>query len=112
MTNSDLSSPVMKKIDDLIKNNNIVLFMKGDKDMPMCGFSGAIVARLNQFNVDYTTVNVLEDEEIRQAIKVYTNWPTIPQLYIKSEFIGGCDIVIDMHSSGELESLLKQKNLI
>ena len=102
----------LKKIDELVKGNSVVLFMKGDKEMPMCGFSGAVVARLNQLGVDFVDVNVLEDEKIRQAIKEYTNWPTIPQLYIKGEFIGGCDIVVDMHSNGELKQLLEEKNLI
>jgi len=108
----DFNNEAIKKIDETIKQNPIVLFMKGDKDMPMCGFSGAVVARLNQLGADFITVNVLEDEKIRQAIKDYTNWPTIPQLYIKGEFIGGCDIVVDLHESGELKSILTEKGLI
>ncbi|MCI4439607.1 Grx4 family monothiol glutaredoxin [Tibeticola sp.] len=101
-----------KRIDDLVKNNDIVLFMKGTASFPMCGFSGRAIQILKACGVDpkaVTTVNVLEDEAIRQGIKEYSNWPTIPQLYIKGEFIGGSDIMMEMYESGELQQLLGAK---
>ena len=107
-----MSGDVLTKIEEMVKGSPVVLFMKGDKDMPMCGFSGSVVRILNNMGVDFTSVNVLEDEAIRNGIKTYTNWPTIPQLYIKGEFIGGCDIVNDMFSSGELKTLLEEKGII
>lgn len=94
-------------IQDLIENNDIVLFMKGTKLMPMCGFSGATVQCLEQVGAKYETFNVLEDQEVREGIKEFSNWPTIPQLYIKKEFIGGCDIVRELYETGELEALVK-----
>ncbi|PSC05929.1 monothiol glutaredoxin, Grx4 family [Alsobacter soli] len=97
-------------IQDTIKNevtsNDVVLFMKGTPQFPMCGFSGQVVQILDYIGVPYKGVNVLEDEAIRQGIKDYANWPTIPQLYVKGEFIGGCDIVREMFQSGELQSHL------
>lgn len=107
-----MNTEIFNIIENQIKNNNIVLYMKGTKEMPSCGFSSAVVNILNKFNLDYITVNVLDDAEIREAIKQYTNWPTLPQLYVMGEFIGGCDIVREMHKSGEFEELLKSKNLI
>ena len=101
------SNEVFTKISDLIKDNHVVLFMKGTKDMPMCGFSGLVVQILNKHNVEFIDVNVMEDSDIRQGIKDYSDWPTIPQLYVNQEFIGGCDIVKEMHASGELEALFK-----
>ncbi|RPE64473.1 monothiol glutaredoxin [Tibeticola sediminis] len=101
-----------KRIDDLVKNNDIVLFMKGTASFPMCGFSGRAIQILKACGVDpkaVTTVNVLEDEAIRQGIKEYSNWPTIPQLYIKGEFIGGSDIMMEMYENGELQQLLGAK---
>lgn len=106
------SSKAMIKIDDLVKNNDIVLFMKGTSEMPLCGFSARVVAILNHLKLPFVDVNVLESEEMRQGIKEYTDWPTIPQLYIKGLFIGGCDIVKNMFEKGELQSLLKTKNLL
>ncbi|HET8693329.1 MAG: Grx4 family monothiol glutaredoxin [Burkholderiales bacterium] len=100
-------SDVQKKIDDLVKNNRVVLFMKGTAQFPQCGFSGRAVQILKTCGVsDLVTVNVLEDEGIRQGIKEYANWPTIPQLYIKGEFVGGSDIMMEMYQSGELQSAL------
>jgi monothiol glutaredoxin len=98
-----------QRIDDLVKTHDIVLFMKGTASFPMCGFSGRAVQILKACGVDpktVTTVNVLEDEAIRQGIKEYSNWPTIPQLYVKGEFIGGSDIMMEMYESGELQQLV------
>ena len=89
-----------------ISANKIMLYMKGNKDMPMCGFSGQVIHILNQMDVDYTTKNVLEDEILRQAIKEFSDWPTIPQLYVNGEFIGGCDIITELFQSGELKDQL------
>ncbi len=97
-----------KRIDDLVKNNRVVLFMKGTAQFPMCGFSGRAIQVLKACGVDeLTTVNVLEDEAVRQGIKAYANWPTIPQLYVDGEFVGGSDIMLEMYQAGELQTLLK-----
>lgn len=93
-------------IDNLVKTNDVVLFMKGTARMPMCGFSGTVVKILDHVGVDFQDVNVLADDAIRQGIKDYSNWPTIPQLYVKGEFIGGCDIVREMFETGELKQVL------
>jgi monothiol glutaredoxin len=95
-----------------IKNNDIVLYMKGTKEMPQCGFSSAISGLLTNLDVPFKAVNTLDNPKMRQGIKDYTDWPTIPQLYIKGEFIGGCDIVKEMHEKGELQELLKEKGLL
>jgi monothiol glutaredoxin len=97
----------LESIDTLVKNHNIVLFMKGTKSFPQCGFSGTVVNILDKLGIDFKDVNVLEDEQIRQGIKKYSDWPTIPQLYVKGEFIGGCDIVKELYSTGKLEDILK-----
>ena len=105
-------SDIQKRIDDLVKSNDILLFMKGTASFPMCGFSGRAIQILKACGVDpknVKTVNVLEDPEIRQGIKEYSNWPTIPQLYIKGEFIGGSDIMMDMYESGELQQVIAGK---
>ena len=102
-------SDVQQRIDQLVKNNDILLFMKGSASFPMCGFSGRAVQILKACGVDpkaIATVNVLEDQEIRQGIKEYSNWPIIPQLYIKGEFIGGSDIMMEMYESGELQQVI------
>ena len=99
-------SDIMKKIESQVANNKVVLYMKGNKEMPQCGFSAKVVQILNSYGVDYETVDVLSDPEIRQGIKEYSNWPTIPQLYVDGQFIGGCDICVEMHESGDLESIL------
>ncbi len=102
-------SDVQQRIDDIVKNGRVVLFMKGTAQFPMCGFSGRAVQVLKACGVeDLTTVNVLEDEAIRQGIKDYASWPTIPQLYIKGEFVGGSDIMMEMYQSGELQQMLQQ----
>ncbi|MFL5204228.1 MAG: Grx4 family monothiol glutaredoxin [Microvirga sp.] len=93
-------------IDNEVKSNDVVLFMKGTPQFPMCGFSGQVVQILNYLGVPYKGVNVLEDETIRQGIKEYSSWPTIPQLYVKGEFVGGSDIMMEMFESGELQQLL------
>lgn len=92
-------------IADTVKANDVVLYMKGTKEMPQCGFSSRVAGVLNYMGVDFTDVNVLADEEIRQGIKDYSDWPTIPQLYVKGEFVGGCDIITEMTLSGELDQL-------
>jgi monothiol glutaredoxin len=100
-------SDVHQRIDDLVKSNRIVLFMKGTAQFPMCGFSGRAIQILKACGVgDLKTVNVLEDEEIRQGIKGYSDWPTIPQLYVNGEFVGGSDIMTEMYQAGELQQAL------
>jgi monothiol glutaredoxin len=98
-------------IDTEVKSNDVVLFMKGTPQFPMCGFSSQVVQILNYLGVPYKGVNVLEDETIRQGIKDYSNWPTIPQLYVKGEFIGGCDIAREMFQAGELQQLFTDKGI-
>jgi monothiol glutaredoxin len=98
-------------IDNEVKNNDVVLFMKGTPQFPMCGFSGQVVQILDYIGVPYKGLNVLESDELRNGIKAYSNWPTIPQLYVKGEFVGGCDIVREMFQAGELQSLLKEKGI-
>ncbi len=90
-----------------IEKNNVILFMKGNAELPMCGFSARAVNILKACGAKFATVDVLTDEAIRQGIKIYSNWPTIPQLYVKGEFVGGCDIITEMYESGELQDLLK-----
>ncbi|WP_219212614.1 Grx4 family monothiol glutaredoxin [Variovorax boronicumulans] len=102
-------SDAQQRIDDLVKTNELVLFMKGNASFPMCGFSGRAIQILKAVGVDtrtLKTVNVLDDQEIRQGIKEYSNWPTIPQLYVKGEFIGGSDILMEMYESGELQQVI------
>jgi monothiol glutaredoxin len=98
-------------IDNEVKTNDVVLFMKGTPQFPMCGFSGQVVQILDHLGVTYKGVNVLDNDEVRNGIKSYSNWPTIPQLYVSGEFVGGCDIVREMFQAGELQSLLKEKGL-
>jgi monothiol glutaredoxin len=98
-------------IDNEVKSNPVVLFMKGTPDFPQCGFSGQVVQILNYMGIDYKGINVLADADIRQGIKDYSNWPTIPQLYIKGEFVGGCDIVREMFQAGELQQVLTEKGV-
>lgn len=104
-----MTDQVLQDIDKIVKSNDIVLFMKGSKDMPQCGFSATVVAILQKLDTPFKDVNVMENMELRQGIKDYTDWPTIPQLYIKGEFVGGCDIVREMYESGELQNLLQSQ---
>ncbi|MGQ3357130.1 MAG: Grx4 family monothiol glutaredoxin [Phreatobacter sp.] len=99
------------KIDAEVKNNDVVLFMKGTAQFPMCGFSGQVVQILDYLGVPFKGINVLDADDIRQGIKDYSNWPTIPQLYVKGEFIGGCDITREMFQSGELAELMKSNGI-
>jgi monothiol glutaredoxin len=98
-------------IENEVKNNDVVLFMKGTPQFPMCGFSGQVVQILDYLGVSYKGLNVLESDDLRNGIKVYSNWPTIPQLYVGGEFVGGCDIIREMFQAGELQNLMKEKGL-
>ena len=102
---------VNAKISETINGSDVVLFMKGTKSMPQCGFSSRVAGVLNYMGVDYSDVNVLADEAIRQGIKDFSDWPTIPQLYVKGEFVGGCDIITEMTLSGELDTLLEENGV-
>lgn len=99
-------SDIQQKIQETISTNDVVLYLKGTKDFPQCGFSALVVQVLKNLNVDFLDIDVLRDPEIRQGIKDFSDWPTIPQLYVKGEFIGGCDIVKEMFQSGELQEIL------
>ena len=98
-------------IDETIKSHDVVLYMKGTKSMPQCGFSSRVAGVLNYMEVDYQDINVLADENIRQGIKDYSDWPTIPQLYVKGEFVGGCDIITEMTMSGELDTMFDENEI-
>jgi monothiol glutaredoxin len=100
-----------ERIDALVKNNDVVLFMKGTPLFPQCGFSSRAVAILDHLNVSYESVDVLQDMEIRSGIKEYSDWPTIPQLYVKGEFLGGSDIMMEMYEAGELQELVEEHGL-
>ncbi|MEY4680630.1 MAG: Grx4 family monothiol glutaredoxin [Alphaproteobacteria bacterium] len=102
---------VAQRIKDDISSNDVVLYMKGTPVFPMCGFSAAVVQVLGHMGVKFKGINVLEDPSIRQGIKDFSNWPTIPQLYVKGEFVGGCDIVREMFQSGELQALLGERGI-
>jgi monothiol glutaredoxin len=104
-------SAIHETIDTMVKSNDVVLFMKGTARMPMCGFSGTVVRILDHMGVDFADVNVLASDEMRQGIKDYTNWPTVPQLYVKGEFVGGSDIVREMFETGELKAFLADKGV-
>ncbi len=105
-------SEINEKIKSILKTDNIVLFMKGTPDAPQCGFSMAVSNILKHLKVNFKGINVLENNEIRQGIKDYTDWPTIPQLYVKGEFVGGCDIIKEMFEKGELKKLFEDKSLL
>ncbi|MEO1202348.1 MAG: Grx4 family monothiol glutaredoxin [Pseudomonadota bacterium] len=99
---------VNSRIEDQLKSHDVLLYMKGTPDFPQCGFSGQTVAALNAVGRPYAYVNIFEDPEIREGLKTYSNWPTFPQLYVKGELIGGCDIVVEMYQSGELKTVLEE----
>ena len=100
-----------QKIENIIKSGEVVVFMKGTPDFPQCGFSANVIGILNYFNIKFTSFNVLEDNLIRQGIKNYSNWPTIPQIYIKEEFVGGCDIFRELAENGEIEDLFQKHDI-
>jgi monothiol glutaredoxin len=102
-----MTPEVQARIDNLVKSNKVLVFMKGSKLMPQCGFSNNVVQIFNTLGVPYATVDVLEDPEIRQGIKEYSNWPTIPQIYIDGEFVGGSDLAIELYQSGELQQMVE-----
>lgn len=102
-----MTPAVKERIDQLINQNKIMVFMKGTKLMPQCGFSNNVVQILNTLGVSYETVNVLDDPELRQGIKDYSNWPTIPQVYVNGEFIGGSDVMIELYQNGELQQMVE-----
>jgi monothiol glutaredoxin len=104
-----MNETVKKKIEDLINNNEICLFMKGTPEVPQCGFSLAVANVLKHLKADFKGINVLEDSDIREGIKEFSEWPTIPQLYIKKDFVGGCDIVKEMFEKGDLQKLIAEK---
>ena len=107
-----MTDPVQDQIKSTVEGNDVVLFMKGTPVFPQCGFSSVVAQVLNHLQVDYESVNVLEDDGVRQGIKTFSNWPTIPQLYVKGEFVGGCDIIKEMFETGELQSMFREKGLI
>ena len=102
---------IFEKINKMLEEDDVVLFMKGDADFPQCGFSANVVGILNYFNINFKSFNVLEDDKLRQGIKDFSNWPTVPQVYIKKEFIGGSDILREIAESGEIEDILKEKKI-
>ena len=106
-----MDNEVKNTISNFIENNDVCLFMKGTPDAPQCGFSMAVSNMLKILEINFKGVNVLEDQSIREGIKIFSDWPTIPQLYIKKEFIGGCDIVKEMYESGELKKILENKGI-
>jgi monothiol glutaredoxin len=106
-----MDNPVFDDIKTQIDQNDVMLFMKGTPMFPQCGFSARVIQILKHANVPFKTANVLDDPELRDGIKAFSNWPTIPQLYVKGEFIGGCDIITEMYQSGELDQLLKEKGI-
>lgn len=107
-----MSEEVFQTIQKMIDDNPVMLFMKGDKNAPQCGFSARVVQILTHLDVPFETCNVLSSPEMRQGVKDFSQWPTVPQLYVKGEFIGGCDIVTDMYQNGELETLLVEKGVL
>ena len=107
-----MNENINQNIKDIVEKNEVCLFMKGTPEVPQCGFSLAVSNVLKHLGVNFKGINVLENSEIREEIKVYSDWPTIPQLYIKGEFVGGCDIVKEMFEKGELQIKLKQKNIL
>ena len=107
-----MTDPTHQKIDGLVQGSDVLLFMKGTPMFPQCGFSSRAIAILQHLEVEFGSVDVLQDQEVRQGIKAYSDWPTIPQLYVKGEFVGGSDIMMEMYESGELKTLLAEKGLV
>lgn len=105
------NNQISQNIKKMIADNEVVLFMKGDPEFPQCGFSANVVGILNHFNINYKSFNVLQDNDLRQGIKDYSNWPTVPQIYIKNQFIGGCDILNEMFQNNEIEDLLIENGI-
>ncbi len=105
--NEQLAPELKEEIDAIVKKDKIVVFMKGNKDFPQCGFSDAVVKILKFYEVDFTTYDILSRPDLRSGMKIYSQWPTFPQLYINGEFVGGCDITMEMHQNGELQALVK-----
>ena len=103
-----MDAELKKRIEDQLGSNNVLLYMKGSPDFPQCGFSGQAVAALNAIGKPYAYVNIFEDPEVREGLKEYSSWPTFPQLYVKGELIGGCDIMVEMYHSGELQKLIEE----
>ena len=106
-----MNENIKNKINDTVKSSDVCLFMKGTPEVPQCGFSLAVSNVLKHLKVKFTGINVLEDNELREGIKEYSDWPTIPQLYVKGEFVGGCDIIREMYESGELKQLFDEKSI-
>ncbi|MEL7108159.1 MAG: Grx4 family monothiol glutaredoxin [Pseudomonadota bacterium] len=106
-----MTDATQTSIDNAVKGNDVLLFMKGTPTFPQCGFSSVVVQVLDYLGVEYQAVNVLEDQDVREGIKAYSNWPTIPQLYVKGEFVGGCDIVKEMFEAGELKDFMSEKGI-
>ena len=106
-----MSDDIHTSIDNAVKGNDVLLFMKGTPTFPQCGFSSVVVQVLDYLGVEYQAVNVLENQDVREGIKAYSDWPTIPQLYVKGEFVGGCDIVKEMFEAGELKEFMTEKGI-
>ncbi|MEM7639617.1 MAG: Grx4 family monothiol glutaredoxin [Pseudomonadota bacterium] len=106
-----MTDAIHTSIDNAVKGNDVLLFMKGTPTFPQCGFSSVVVQVLDYLGVEYQAVNVLEDQNVREGIKAYSNWPTIPQLYVKGEFVGGCDIVKEMFEAGELKEFMSEQGI-
>ncbi len=106
-----MNDETKNKIKNIIDEHEVMLFMKGTPSMPQCGFSAAVVGVLNHMGINFETINVLQDPEIREGIKIFSDWPTIPQLYVKKEFVGGCDIIREMHENGELSEFFEEKGI-
>ena len=106
-----MNDETKNKIKNIIDEHEVMLFMKGTPSMPQCGFSAAVVGVLNHMGINFETINVLQDPEIREGIKIFSDWPTIPQLYVKKEFAGGCDIIREMHENGELSEFFEEKGI-
>lgn len=103
---------IQEQLKEIIDSNDVILFMKGNPDFPQCGFSGKTVQILQSYDVRFASVDVLADNDVREGIKTYSNWPTVPQLFVRSEFIGGCDVITELYENGELERILKPEGYL